>query len=163
MALADWCTHNVGSSGPDSCSFVDAVGADATLGVFHYNAGSGRYQLNYTAAQEACTAVGGSLATYTQLSYAQQVSEHNTAWFGPDLLGLVLILFCCPFKGGLNICAAGWLDQARVAYPTTYSNPNCGYGHVGIVDYGIRQNLSETWDAFCYRMKGERRPDSVTD
>lgn len=54
------------------------------------------------------------------------------------------------------MCAAGWLDQARVAYPTTYSNPLCGFGHVGIVDYGIRKNLSETWDTFCYRMKGER-------
>lgn len=53
------------------------------------------------------------------------------------------------------MCAAGWLDQARVAYPTTYSNPLCGFGHVGIVDYGIRKNLSETWDTFCYRMKGE--------
>lgn len=55
----------------------------------------------------------------------------------------------------MNMCAAGWLDQARVAYPTTYSNPLCGFGHVGIVDYGPRRNLSETWDAFCYRMKGE--------
>lgn len=55
----------------------------------------------------------------------------------------------------MNMCAAGWLDQARVAYPTTYSNPLCGFGHVGIVDYGPRKNLSETWDSFCYRMKGE--------
>lgn len=55
------------------------------------------------------------------------------------------------------MCAAGWLDQERVAYPTTYSNPLCGFGHVGIVDYGTRKNLSETWDTFCYRMKGERR------
>lgn len=54
------------------------------------------------------------------------------------------------------MCSAGWLDGARVAYPTTYSNPNCGFGHVGVVDYGVRKNLSETWDAFCYRIKGER-------
>ncbi|XP_039999160.1 stabilin-2 isoform X2 [Xiphias gladius] len=100
---------------------------DATLGVFHYRSDKGQYKLNYSAAQQACNAEGGSLATYTQLSYAQQ--------------------------GGLNVCAAGWLDQAQVAYPTTYSNPNCGFGHVGIVDYGIRKNLSETWDTFCYRMK----------
>ncbi|XP_071358845.1 stabilin-2 isoform X1 [Trachinotus anak] len=103
---------------------------DSTLGVFHYRSDWGQYKLNYTGAQQACSAEGGSLATYTQLSYAQQ--------------------------GGLNMCAAGWLDQARVAYPTTYSNPNCGFGHVGIVDYGIRKNLSETWDTFCYRMKEVR-------
>ncbi|XP_047431437.1 stabilin-2 isoform X2 [Mugil cephalus] len=100
---------------------------DATLGVFHYRSEKGQYKLNYTAAQQACTAEGGRLATYTQLSYAQQ--------------------------GGLNLCSAGWLDQARVAYPTTYSNPNCGFGHVGIVDYGTRKDLGETWDTFCYRMK----------
>ncbi|KAM4711664.1 stabilin-2 [Anableps anableps] len=100
---------------------------DATLGVFHYRSAKGQYKLDYTAAQQGCRAEGGILATYTQLSYAQQ--------------------------GGLNMCAAGWLDQARVAYPTTSSSPNCGFGHVGIVDYGTRKNLSETWDAFCYRMK----------
>ncbi|KAM4569636.1 stabilin-2 [Odontesthes bonariensis] len=120
------CLQDNGQCHPDAkCS--DLHFEDATLGVFHYRSDKGQYKLNYTAAQQACTAEGGSLATYTQLSYAQQ--------------------------GGLNMCAAGWLDQAQVAYPTTYSNPNCGFGHVGIVDYGIRKNLSETWDSFCYRMK----------
>lgn len=57
------------------------------------------------------------------------------------------------------MCSAGWLDKARVAYPTTYSNPNCGFGHIGIVDYGTRANLTETWDAFCYRMKGEQKDE----
>lgn len=52
--------------------------ADATLGVFHHRSHEGQYKLNYTAAQQACAAQGGSLATYGQLSYAQQVSEHNT-------------------------------------------------------------------------------------
>ncbi|XP_037615817.1 stabilin-2 [Sebastes umbrosus] len=99
---------------------------DAKLGVFHVRSGNGQYKLNFTAAQQACAAEGGSLATYDQLSYAQQ--------------------------GGLNMCSAGWLDQARVAYPTTYSNPQCGFGHIGIVDYGTRKT-GESWDAFCYRMK----------
>nr|XP_019961729.1 PREDICTED: stabilin-2-like [Paralichthys olivaceus] len=103
---------------------------DATLGVFHLRSDRGQYKLNFSAAQQACSAEGGDLATYMQLSYAQQ--------------------------GGLNMCAAGWLDQARVAYPTTYSNPNCGFGHVGIVDYGVRKNLSESWDVFCYQMKEVR-------
>lgn len=53
------------------------------------------------------------------------------------------------------MCAAGWLDKARVAYPMSFSNPKCGFGHVGIVDYGIRNNLSETWDTFCYRVRGK--------
>ncbi|XP_045064444.1 stabilin-2 isoform X2 [Coregonus clupeaformis] len=100
---------------------------DSTVGVFHFRSTKGQYKLNYTSAQEACTREGGTIATYTQLSYAQQA--------------------------GLNLCAASWLDQARVAYPTTYSNPKCGFGHVGIVDYGLRSNLSETWDTFCYRVK----------
>ncbi|XP_035536186.1 stabilin-2 [Morone saxatilis] len=100
---------------------------DTTFGVFHYRSYKGQYKLNYTEAQKACSALGANLATYNQLSYAQQ--------------------------GGLNLCAASWLDKARVAYPTTYSNPNCGFGHVGIVDYGTRKDLGETWDTFCYRMK----------
>ncbi|XP_036005270.1 stabilin-2 [Fundulus heteroclitus] len=120
------CLQDNGQCHPDA-KCTDLHFEDATLGVFHYRSVRGQYKLNYTAAQQGCRAEGGGLATYTQLSYAQQ--------------------------GGLNMCTAGWLDQARVAYPTTYSNPNCGFGHVGIVDYGTRKNLSETWDAFCYRMK----------
>ncbi|ROI15334.1 Stabilin-2 [Anabarilius grahami] len=100
---------------------------DKTLGVFHYRSSQGIYKLNYTMAQEACKEAGGTIATYTQLSYAQQA--------------------------GYNLCAAGWLDKARVAYPMSFSNPKCGFGHVGIVDYGIRNNLSETWNTFCYRVK----------
>uniref|UniRef100_A0A3B3I825 Stabilin 2 n=1 Tax=Oryzias latipes TaxID=8090 RepID=A0A3B3I825_ORYLA len=99
------------------------------FGVFHVRSKAGQYKLTYAAAQQVCIIEGGSLATLSQLHHAQQ--------------------------GGLNMCAAGWLDQARVAYPTTYSNPKCGFGHVGIVDYGFRKNLSETWDGFCYRMKVE--------
>ncbi|XP_042336954.1 stabilin-2-like, partial [Plectropomus leopardus] len=112
---------------------------DAKLGVFHVRSGDGQYKMNFTAAERACAAEGGTLATYNQLSYAQ--------------------------LGGFNMCAAGWLDQARVAYPTTYSNLNCGFGHVGIVDYGVRKK-TETWDAFCYRMKEvtcECRPGYVGD
>ncbi|KAF1394437.1 hypothetical protein PFLUV_G00000290 [Perca fluviatilis] len=112
---------------------------DAKLGVFHVRSGDGQYKLNFSAAQQACAAEGGRLATYNELSYAQQ--------------------------GGLNMCSAGWLDGARVAYPTTFSNPNCGFGHVGIVDYGVRKE-GESFDAFCFRMKEvtcECRPGFVGD
>ncbi|XP_026003013.1 stabilin-2 [Astatotilapia calliptera] len=120
------CLQNNGQCHRDA-KCTDLHFEDSMLGVFHYRSKKGQYKLNYTAAEQACAAEGGRLATYTQLAYAQQ--------------------------GGLNMCAAGWLDQARVAYPTTYSNPKCGFGHVGIVDYGTRKNLSETWDTFCYRMQ----------
>lgn len=52
--------------------------ADSMLGVFHYRSKKGQYKLNYTAAEQACAAEGGRLSTYTQLAYAQQVSEHIT-------------------------------------------------------------------------------------
>ncbi|KAL7982331.1 hypothetical protein Chor_009929 [Crotalus horridus] len=52
-----------------------------------------------------------------------------------------------------HLCAAGWLANGKVAYPTAFSAPKCGGGVVGIVDYGIRVNLTETWDVFCYRVK----------
>ncbi len=63
--------------------------------------------------------------------------------------------FAFVLQAGYNLCAAGWLDKARVAYPMSFSNSKCGFGHVGIVDYGIRNNLSELWDTFCYRVKGK--------
>ncbi|XP_054481008.1 stabilin-2 [Anoplopoma fimbria] len=119
------CLHDNGRCHQDA-TCTDLHFEDSSLGVFHVRLDEGQYKLNFSAAQQFCAAKGASLATYNQLSYAQQ--------------------------GGLNMCAAGWLDQARVGYPTTYSNPQCGFGHIGIVDYGTRKK-SETWDAFCYRMK----------
>uniref|UniRef100_A0A673XQ06 Stabilin 2 n=1 Tax=Salmo trutta TaxID=8032 RepID=A0A673XQ06_SALTR len=127
--LVNRCLQENGQCHSDA-QCTDLHYEDSTVGVFHFRSNKGQYKLNYTSAQEACTGEGGTIATYTQLSYAQQA--------------------------GLNLCAASWLDQARVAYPTTYSNPKCGFGHVGIVDYGLRNNLSETWDTFCYRVKGKR-------
>ncbi|XP_052316183.1 stabilin-2 isoform X1 [Oncorhynchus keta] len=124
--LVNRCLQENGQCHSDA-QCTDLHYEDSTVGVFHFRSNKGQYKLNYTSAQEACTGEGGTIATYTQLSYAQQA--------------------------GLNLCAASWLDQARVAYPTTYSNPKCGFGHVGIVDYGLRNNLSETWDTFCYRVK----------
>ncbi|XP_041744945.1 stabilin-2 isoform X2 [Coregonus clupeaformis] len=124
--LVNRCLQENGQCHSDA-QCTDLHYEDSTVGVFHFRSTKGQYKLNYTSAQEACTGEGGTIATYTQLSYAQQA--------------------------GLNLCAASWLDQARVAYPTTYSNPKCGFGHVGIVDYGLRSNLSETWDTFCYRVK----------
>ncbi|XP_077355725.1 stabilin-2 [Festucalex cinctus] len=120
------CLQDNGRCHPDA-RCTDLHFEDATLGVFHMRSDDGQYKLSYADARSACGAAGATIATYTQLSYAQQ--------------------------GGLNMCAAGWLEGAQVAYPTTYANPKCGFGHVGIVDYGFRKNLSETWDTFCFRMK----------
>uniref|UniRef100_A0A8C0ATL5 Stabilin 1 n=1 Tax=Buteo japonicus TaxID=224669 RepID=A0A8C0ATL5_9AVES len=54
---------------------------------------------------------------------------------------------------GFHLCLVGWLENGTAGYPTAYPNPSCGANRVGIVDYGSRSNLSETWDAFCYREK----------
>lgn len=62
---------------------------------------------------------------------------------------------------GFHLCLVGWLDNGTAGYPTAYPNPSCGSSRVGIVDYGSRSNLSETWDAFCYREKGEGASTSL--
>lgn len=65
---------------------------------------------------------------------------------------------CCSasLQMGFHLCLVGWMDNGTAGYPTAFPTPSCGSNHVGIVDYGPRSNLSETWDAFCYREKGER-------
>uniref|UniRef100_A0A8C5M7K7 Stabilin 2 n=1 Tax=Leptobrachium leishanense TaxID=445787 RepID=A0A8C5M7K7_9ANUR len=100
---------------------------DTQVGVFHFRSPKGTYKLTYNDSIKACIKEGATLATYHQLSYAQQAQY--------------------------SMCAAGWMDKARVGYPMAYSNANCGSGHIGIIDYGTRVNLSETWDAFCYRVQ----------
>lgn len=51
---------------------------------------------------------------------------------------------------GFHVCAAGWFDKGRVGYPIVKAGANCGFGKVGIVDYGYRLNKSERWDVYCY-------------
>ncbi|EMP23972.1 Stabilin-2 [Chelonia mydas] len=122
----DRCLQDNGQCHADA-NCADLHFQDATVGVFHLRSPQGQYKLTYEKAKEACAREGATIATYNQLSYAQKAQYH--------------------------FCAAGWLDSERVGYPTAFSSPNCGSGFVGIVDYGPRVNLSETWDVFCYRVK----------
>lgn len=55
---------------------------------------------------------------------------------------------------GFHVCAAGWMAKGRVGYPIVKAGANCGFGKTGIVDYGIRLNRSERWDAYCYNPNG---------
>ncbi|XP_056376863.1 uncharacterized protein LOC130273681 isoform X2 [Hyla sarda] len=94
-------------------------------GVFHYDRHI-RYQLNYHNAQEACVQdFGGKIATRDQLEKA--------------------------LKSGLEECRAGWITSMEVAYPRVNKHWNCGENKTGIISYGIRQNLQEKWDVFCYK------------
>ncbi|EGW09706.1 Stabilin-2 [Cricetulus griseus] len=122
----DRCLQDNGQCHPDA-SCADLHFQDTTVGVFHLRSPLGQYKLTFDKAKEACANEAASMATYNQLSYAQKASYH--------------------------LCSAGWLENGRVGYPTTYASPKCGSNIVGIVDYGIRPNKSEMWDVFCYRMK----------
>ncbi|RLW00187.1 hypothetical protein DV515_00009195 [Chloebia gouldiae] len=122
----DRCLQDNGQCHPDA-DCADLHFQDTTVGVFHLQSPVGQYRMNYEQAKEACANESATIATYDQLLYAQKARYH--------------------------LCSAGWMDGERVGYPTAFSSPNCGSGYVGIVDYGRRINLSETWDAFCYREK----------
>ncbi|OXB72361.1 UNVERIFIED_CONTAM: hypothetical protein H355_005430 [Colinus virginianus] len=100
---------------------------DKTMGVFHLQSPRKKYDFTYVQAQEACAAEGAALATFQQLAAAQQM--------------------------GFHLCLVGWMENGTAGYPTAFPTPSCGANRVGIVDYGPRNNLSETWDAFCYREK----------
>uniref|UniRef100_A0A8C4PTZ8 Stabilin-2 n=1 Tax=Equus asinus asinus TaxID=83772 RepID=A0A8C4PTZ8_EQUAS len=122
----DRCLQDNGQCHADA-NCADLHFQDTTVGVFHLRSPLGQYKLTFNKAREACANEAATMATYNQLSYAQKAKYH--------------------------LCSAGWLESGRVAYPTAFSSQNCGSGVVGIVDYGPR-NKSETWDVFCYRMKG---------
>ncbi|KAM4748832.1 stabilin-2 [Rhinophrynus dorsalis] len=122
----DRCLQNNGQCHADA-NCDDLHFQDATVGVFHLRSSKGQYKYSNSDAIKACQDEDATIATYNQLLYAQQAGYH--------------------------LCSAGWMDGERVGYPTAYSSPNCGSGFVGIVDYGVRVNLSETWDVFCYRVK----------
>uniref|UniRef100_A0A8C5PK69 Uncharacterized protein n=1 Tax=Leptobrachium leishanense TaxID=445787 RepID=A0A8C5PK69_9ANUR len=94
-------------------------------GVFHYDRHT-RYQLTYHEAEATCQRdFGATLATREQLMAA--------------------------LHAGLEECRAGWITSAEVAYPRVHKHWNCGENRTGIISYGIRQNLEEKWDVFCYK------------
>ncbi|XP_060050274.1 stabilin-2 isoform X2 [Erinaceus europaeus] len=122
----DRCLQDNGQCHADA-DCADLHFQDTTVGVFHLRSPLGQYKLTFNKAQEACAKEAAAMATYNQLAYAQKAKYH--------------------------LCSAGWLATGRVAYPTAYSSKSCGSGVVGIIDYGPRNNRSELWDVFCYRMK----------
>uniref|UniRef100_F7EKW5 Stabilin 1 n=1 Tax=Ornithorhynchus anatinus TaxID=9258 RepID=F7EKW5_ORNAN len=100
---------------------------EKTAGVFHLQSSAGKYNLTYSEAASRCAAQGAQLASLSQLSAAQQL--------------------------GFHLCLVGWLVNGSAGYATSYPSPNCGNNHVGIVNYGVRANLLERWDAYCYRLQ----------
>ncbi|XP_020660055.3 stabilin-2 [Pogona vitticeps] len=122
----DRCSQNNGQCHADA-NCADLHFQDLTVGVFHVRSPKGQYKLTFQQANQTCADEGATIATYNQLLYAQKAMYH--------------------------LCSAGWLANGRVGYPTAFSAPKCGGGAVGIIDYGVRDNVSETWDVFCYRVK----------
>lgn len=55
---------------------------------------------------------------------------------------------------GLHLCLVGWLANGSAAHPAVFPAADCGDGQVGVVSLGTRKNLSERWDAYCYRVQG---------
>lgn len=59
-----------------------------------------------------------------------------------------------PLQLGFHLCLVGWLADGSAAYPIVFPAPGCGDGRVGIISLGVQQDLSERWDAYCYREQG---------
>ncbi|XP_053455327.1 stabilin-1 [Nycticebus coucang] len=116
---------------PPPCH-VDAMCTDLHFqekraGVFHLQATSGPYGLNFSEAEAACQSQGAVLASLPQLSAAQQL--------------------------GFHLCLVGWLANGTAAHPVVFPVADCGDGQVGIVSLGTRKNHSEQWDAYCFRVQ----------
>ncbi|MGH0162936.1 UNVERIFIED_CONTAM: hypothetical protein FKN15_044049 [Acipenser sinensis] len=110
---------------------------EQAAGVYHRESRKGRYQLTYKEAKAVCKYEGGNLASHAQLEAARKI--------------------------GFHVCAAGWFDKGRVGYPIVKSGSNCGYGRVGIIDYGYRLNKSERWDVYCYNPTAKQCGGVLTD
>lgn len=118
-------------------NFHNSIWLERAAGVYHREARSGKYKLTYAEAKAVCEFEGGHLATYKQLEAARKI--------------------------GFHVCAAGWMAKGRVGYPIVKPGPNCGFGKTGIIDYGVRLNRSERWDAYCYNPHAKECGGVFTD
>lgn len=48
----------------------------------------------------------------------------------------------------------GWLANGSAAHPVVTPAADCGNNRVGVISLGVRKNLLERWDAYCYRVRG---------
>ncbi|XP_041793086.1 hyaluronan and proteoglycan link protein 1-like [Chelmon rostratus] len=111
--------------------------------VFPYSPYSGRYNLNFEDGVRACVEQDAVIANYDQLV---------EAW-----------------KGGLDWCNAGWLNDGTVQYPITVPREPCGGSNngPGLRSYG-RQHKLRHFDVFCYASAHKGRfywlvqPDRLT-
>ncbi|XP_035850001.1 hyaluronan and proteoglycan link protein 1-like [Sander lucioperca] len=112
--------------------------------VFPYSPPVGRYNLNFPKAMQACQGQDASVATFDQLF---------EAW-----------------KGGLDWCNAGWLNDGTVQYPITKPRQNCGgtKNGPGVRSYGRPDKQISRFDVFCFASEFNGRfywlvqPDRLT-
>lgn len=84
-------------------------------------------------------------------------SKEPSLW-GPLELGLGSQHPLLPLQLGFHLCLVGWLANGSAAHPVVFPEADCGVGQVGVISLGPRENLSERWDAYCYRMQGAATP-----
>ena len=171
MPCAPTCTSRVGfpAPSPQPCltrrwpaDRASLPSAEKRAGVFHLQAPSGPYGLNFSEAEAACGAQGAVLASLLQLSAAQQVCGAWESGAKPvgALFSWALGLSLCfvLLQLGLHLCLVGWLANGSAAHPVVFPAADCGDGQVGVVSLGARENRSERWDAYCFRMRGAAAP-----
>uniref|UniRef100_A0A7M4FKZ9 Aggrecan n=1 Tax=Crocodylus porosus TaxID=8502 RepID=A0A7M4FKZ9_CROPO len=98
-------------------------------------------KFTFQEAAEKCHSLGARLAT---------TGELYLAW-----------------KGGMDVCSAGWLADQSVRYPISKARPNCGGNLVGVRTVYLYVNQTgyphphTRYDAICYT--GDLVPENFTD
>ncbi|XP_051961430.1 hyaluronan and proteoglycan link protein 1a isoform X1 [Xyrauchen texanus] len=94
--------------------------------VFPYTPLRGRYNLNFHDAEAACLEQDAVVASFEQL---------YEAW-----------------RGGLDWCNAGWLNDGTVQYPIVNPREPCGGARTsaGLRNYGQQDKSNSRYDVFCF-------------
>lgn len=98
-----------------------------------------------------------SLSSLLPSRYVGPRRVEPSLW-GPLELGLGSQHPLLPLQLGFHLCLVGWLANGSAAHPVVFPSADCGDGQVGVVSLGTRKNLSECWDAYCYRVQGAATP-----
>lgn len=127
--------------------------------VFHYRGDSGRYELSFPRAQEACEAIGAQIASPEQLlaAFYDGYEQCDAGWLADQSVRYIQVFLTTKYSNKADfqiqqqyLCIK--MVNMFCRYPIQVPRRGCFgdmHGQPGVRNYGT-MNPDELFDVYCY-------------